>query len=75
MKKGATVIMLIGALFYIAMLATDTEVLLDEAIVKNAGDTQETLVCKYFNGRKVLTETYWYAPNDLFGRSSCSFIN
>ncbi len=71
MKKA---VMLIGVL-YIAMLVTDTKVLIDEAIVKNVDESQAHLVCKYFNGRKVLIREYWYAPNDFLGRSRCSFIN
>ena len=47
-------------------------------IVKGYGNlgvgSQDSLVCNYFNGRKVLEEVYWYSPNNIFGISTCTFF-
>jgi hypothetical protein len=35
---------------------------------------QATLVCRYFNGRMVRPNVYWYSPNDMMGKSTCPVI-
>ena len=68
------------------ILVSDTRVLLKETKVEvgdnyiqkdygNLGDLgQASLVCKYFNGRKVLDQVLWYSSSNSFGRDSCPFI-
>lgn len=47
-------------------------------IVRRYGDLgksgQASIVCRYWNGSRVRTTVYWYAPNDMFGRSSCPLV-
>lgn len=81
------IIVTFAFLLWIGVLLTNTEILIAETKVDpgqdyfvsdygNLGDNnQSSLVCKYFNGRKILTRVLWYSPNDIFGRSSCLFIN
>ena len=37
-------------------------------------DSQSTLICKYFNGRKILHSVYWYSPNNVMGRDTCPIL-
>ena len=34
----------------------------------------DSLVCTYFNGRRKIEYVFWYAPNNLFGKSECIFF-
>jgi hypothetical protein len=34
-------------------------------------NSQASLVCNYYNGRKMLKRVFWYSPNNIFGRDSC----
>jgi hypothetical protein len=34
----------------------------------------DSLICRYNNGRRTVTKVYWYAPNDILGRSQCQSI-
>jgi hypothetical protein len=74
------------SLLWIAILATDTRVLISERLVRPGehyvtedygdlgGREGSSLVCQYFNGRRVLTHVFWYASNNIFGRDSCRFL-
>jgi hypothetical protein len=35
---------------------------------------QESLVCRYWTGRSVKPQVYWYAPNNIMGRDECPFL-
>lgn len=39
------------------------------------GNSQATLVCWYFTGRSVITNVFWYAPDNFLGRDSCPFLD
>jgi len=79
--------LLVVVLLWGYLLFTDTRILLDETMVQPGqdytveghgnlkGNSQPSLVCKYFNGRKVLHKVYWYSANNLMGRDSCPFIS
>jgi hypothetical protein len=38
---------------------------------KEPGALKDKLVCTYFTGLGFATKEYWYAENDLLGRSLC----
>ncbi len=79
---------LISILFlaWVDVLITDTKLLVSEARVRvgekyfisdygNLGDSkQDSLVCKYFNGRKFIIKVFWYSPNNIFGKDGCPFL-
>jgi len=50
-----------------------------EYVVEGYGDlgasSQASLVCRYFNGRRVLSTVFWHAPNNFMGRDSCPVIS
>lgn len=68
------------------LVVTDTRVLVEERLVQPGqtslvddyddvdGSSQASLVCRYFNGRRMLLTVFWYAPNNFMGRDSCPFI-
>ena len=86
MKRASIIIAAVIVLGWVGLLLTDTRVLLGEVkvepgqefVVEGYGnlkeDNQASLVCSYFNGRKVLRTVFWYAPNNIMGRDSCPFI-
>ena len=86
MKKIGTIIAAVIALIWLGLLLTDTRVLVGEVKVEpgqefvvedygNLGESkQASLVCSYFNGRKVLVNVFWYAPNNIMGKDSCPFL-
>ena len=86
MKVAGIAAVVALVLAWVSLLVTDTRVLVGEVKVEpgqeyivegygNLGQNkQASLVCSYFNGRKILTKVFWYAPNNLFGRDSCPFI-
>ncbi|WP_120048830.1 hypothetical protein [Aurantiacibacter aquimixticola] len=62
------------------VLLTETLVQPGEAVsVEGFGDlsgnAQASLVCKYWTGRSMVTTVFWYAPNNIFGRDQCPFLN
>ena len=79
---------ILGFIFilWIVVLLSNTKILLSEKKIEsgeyyyvegwdNVGDaSQASLVCTYFNGRKIIKKVFWYAPNNFMGRDSCSFI-
>ncbi|MCP4493104.1 MAG: hypothetical protein GY820_38270 [Gammaproteobacteria bacterium] len=72
MKKVAAVAL---ALLFLGLLTTDRGVLVSEEIVREQGEGQSTLVCKYyFTARRTVIKKYWYATNNIMGRSVCDFI-
>ena len=85
MKKIRLFVGLIVAI-WILILVTDTKVLLWQTKVKPGqyyyveeyGDLgkskQSSLVGRYFNGREIVTQVFWYSHNNIFGRDSCPFI-
>lgn len=70
----------------ITILVTDMKILLSEIKINpgqeyyvqdygNLGDnSQASLVCNYFNGRKTLTRVFWYSSNNILGKDSCPFL-
>ena len=47
-------------------------------VVKGYGDlgigNQDSLVCIYFNGRKIIENVFWYSPSNFLGKSECLFF-
>lgn len=37
-------------------------------------EKQDSIVCKYFDGKKTINIVRWYSPNDVFGVSGCHFL-
>ena len=35
---------------------------------------QDSLVCTYFNGRKVIEKMYWNSPAGIFGKEECMVL-
>jgi hypothetical protein len=35
---------------------------------------QDSLVCEYFDGRKIVKSVMWYSPNNIFGVSGCHIL-
>jgi len=79
--------LILGALgLWFCIMIFDLRVLLKERkvnpgetfIVEEHGDlgksSQSSLVCSYFNGRRLLTRVFWYSQNNIMGRDSCPFI-
>ncbi len=65
-------IILIG---YVLLLLSNSKILISENKVEpNVNSKQASLVCRYFIGRHILIRTYWYAPNNIFGKDSCPFL-
>lgn len=76
----------IVGLVWLGLVVTDTRILVEEKlvqpgqkyVVEGYGDLgalgQASLVCRYFNGRRILSTVFWYAPNNFMGRDSCSFV-
>lgn len=69
------------------LLVTGSRILIEETKVQPgqhyvagdwgdlAGNTQASLVCRYFTGRSSpKMAVYWYASSNVFGRDSCPFI-
>ena len=85
-KKFIYLLISIFFLVWVIILVTDTGIFISEVRVRsgedyyiedygNLGDDdQDSLVCKHFNGRKVLTSVFWYSPNNILGRNSCPFL-
>ena len=41
----------------------------------NLGDGDSaSLVCKYFDGRKIRITVFWYSANNIMGKDSCPFL-
>lgn len=86
MKKKLSFLVGIIVLFYLQILIFDNRILISETRIKAGQDidveeygnlknnVQDTLVCRYFNGRKLLNVVYWYAPNNFMGRDSCKLF-
>jgi len=72
---------------WLAAMAAGIRVLVSENLIKpgqtyivegygDLGAGQgESLVCLYFTGRKIVTRVYHYAPNNMFGKDECPFLN
>ncbi|MCP6718809.1 MAG: hypothetical protein KJI71_01075 [Patescibacteria group bacterium] len=79
-------ILIIIALIWVAFSISGARILVSEVKVKpgqeyyvegwgNLGEASQTqLVCRYFNGRKILTKVLWYSSNNILGRDSCPFL-
>lgn len=73
-------------LFDLALLVTDSRILLSEQLVKPGehfvvedwGDlgkaAQAQLACRYFTGRAVKFNVFWYSASNVMGRDSCPFL-
>lgn len=71
---------------YVFLFITNSKILISETKVivgqdyyvegwGNLGDSnQDSLACRYFNGRKILDRVYWYSPNNILGRDSCPVL-
>ncbi len=87
MKRAGIIAAILIALGWVGLLLTDTRILVGEVKVESGqeyivegygdlkGNQQASLVCSYFNGRKVLKSVFWYAPNNIMGKDSCPFLN
>jgi hypothetical protein len=85
--KSAGITLLILTFAWLAILITDSRVLIGETkiepgrdyLVEGYGNLGEgnhaSLVCRYFTGRKTLTTVFWYAPNNIMGKDACPFID
>jgi hypothetical protein len=77
-------------LLWILLVLTGWGVLLSEtkvskgdrypaAVAKDYGEVNNddgaALVCKYFDGRSLLSKVFWYSPNGILGKSSCPVWN
>ena len=86
--KIVGLILLLAVAFEFVLLFGDFRVLLGEEhirvnegqsrFVEGYGDlgvgAQDSLLCTYFNGWKKIEVVYWYASNDMFGKSACPFF-
>lgn len=71
----------------VTLLLTNTRVLVHETKVNPGemffisdygdvgGNSQASLVCRYFSGRGILTKVFWYSTNNIFGKDQCPFID
>lgn len=87
MKRAGIIAAIVIVLSWLGLLLTDTKILVGEVKVEPGqeyiveghgnlkGNQQASLICSYFNGRKVLNTVFWYAPNNIMGRDSCPFLN
>lgn len=84
--KAAILVATVLVIADIWVLVTDRRILIWKTIVRpgptfvveDHGDLDKnrspSLVCRYFNGRKILTIAFWYASNNIMGRDSCPFL-
>jgi hypothetical protein len=84
--KLVGMIVVVVLVVWLSLVVTDTRVLVGETLVRpgqvyvaeDHGDLgsshQKTLVCRYFNGRRILTTVLWYSSNNIMGRDSCPFV-
>ena len=56
-------------LAWLALLFSSRAILVGERVEK--AFLRERLVCTYFNGSRTMRKEYWYAQNDVLGRSAC----
>ena len=88
MIKTASILILVAlGISWLGLLVTDTRILVEEKlvqpgelyVVEGHGDlganSHASLVCRYFNGRRVLSTVFWYAPNNFMGRDSCPVVS
>jgi hypothetical protein len=83
MKPAAIAAVAALELAWVALVVTDIRILVEEKLIQPGqryvgegyGDlgtnSQASLVCRYFNGRRVLSTVFWHAPNNFMGRDSC----
>ncbi|HEX8413091.1 MAG TPA: hypothetical protein VF637_04305, partial [Sphingomicrobium sp.] len=81
---GITVAVLI--VIEAVIVITGARLLLQETLVRPGTDfvvpeygnlksnQQASLVCRYFNGRGVVTDVLWYSANNIMGRDECPFL-
>jgi hypothetical protein len=80
------VALLLAAMFLVLLL-TGKRILVFERLVQpgetyvvqdwgdlGAGSTA-ALVCRYFTGRSIKTQVFWYSPNNIFGKDQCPFVD
>jgi hypothetical protein len=84
--EAVTIVLLVAAAILFSLAVTDTRVLVGERVVQPgekyvvegfgdlSANAQASLVCRYFNGRKVLPTVFWHSPNNFMGRDSCPLI-
>ncbi len=87
MKSAAIAAVALLGLAWVALVVTDTRILVEEKLIRPgqryvvegygdlAQNSQASLVCRYFNGRRVLSTVFWHAPNNFMGRDSCPVIS
>gem|GEM_PF-1881328 len=89
MSRERTYIVIVAALVvlgWLTVIASGARILVSEKLIKPGqsyivegyGDLgasrEESLVCSYFTGRKMVARVYSYAPNNLFGKDECPFL-
>ena len=58
------------------MLIWETRIATNETVqVEDYGEVSNSLVCRYFTGRSIVTKVFYFAPNNFMGRDSCPFID
>ena len=86
MRRAVLTGLLIAIVAWLALTVTNTRILIrqhlvrpgESYLVESWGDVgargQASLVCRYFNGRQLVTPVFWHAPNNFMGRDSCPVL-
>jgi hypothetical protein len=86
LKRSLAGIVLIALAMEFSLLLSGARILISERIVhpgqqfvvKGWGDlgkaSQASLACRYFDGRALRFNVFWYSPSNVVGRDSCPFI-
>lgn len=76
----------LAALFELTLLLSGRRILISERLVRPGehfvtaewGDlgksAQASLACRYFTGRALKVQVFWYSGANIFGRDSCPFL-
>ena len=84
--KTLKIVLTILVFTWLLLLVFDFRVLISETKVKIGerkyvdghgevySEKQESLICKYFNGRKVFETVFWYSSDNFLGIDSCRFL-
>jgi hypothetical protein len=82
MKLGTVITGILLA--WLSLVVTNAHVLVHEIRVHPGetlkladwGDvTGDSLICKYFTGRKFVSTVFNYAPNNIMGKDQCPFLD
>jgi hypothetical protein len=85
-QKPIKYVLIFVTVIWITIIITHTRILIFETRVnpgvyyevEGYGDlsnaSQASLVCKYFTGSTILTDVFWYSPNNIMGKNKCPLI-